>query len=131
MSRPRCRAPLALALGLLVATSPVRPAWASTDFDRYLGVVVHYYQELDYERALQQLRRTRRLATTLQQDVLVSLYEGILLAELGQWEKARASFESALMLDPEAKLPVAVSPKVQRELETQRERVRQELAKRG
>lgn len=128
MSLFRHRASLALALGLALATSPLRPAWGASDYERYLRAAERLYESLEYERALQQLSRARKLASSVQQDVEVSLYEGILYAELGRWSQARASFKAALLLEPEARLPLTVSPKVQKELEAQREQVRKELA---
>jgi tetratricopeptide (TPR) repeat protein len=128
MSLFRHRASLALALGLALATSPLRPAWGASDYERYLRAAERLYESLEYERALQQLSRARKLASSVQQDVEVSLYEGILYAELGRWAQARVSFKAALLLEPEAKLPITVSPKVQKELEAQREQVRKELA---
>lgn len=124
----RHRASLALVLGLALATSPLRPAWGASDYERYLRAAERLYESLEYERALQQLARARKLASSVQQDVEVSLYEGMLYAELGRWAQARASFKAALLLEPEAKLPLTVSPKVQKELEAQREQVRKELA---
>jgi hypothetical protein len=63
------------------------------------------------------------------QDVTVSLYEGLIFSDMGRWARVRAAFKTALLLDPEAKLPVKASPKVVRELEKMRVRVRKELAR--
>jgi hypothetical protein len=98
------------------------------DFDRYLIAAIRLYESLEYEHALAQLGRARKLASTVQEDVIVSLYEGILHADMGRGEEARASFKTALLLDPNAKLPLSVSPKVEKEFETMRTRVKKELA---
>ncbi|WP_225413455.1 hypothetical protein [Stigmatella hybrida] len=74
-----------------------------------------------------QLERARGLARGLAQDVAVTLREGICLADMGQWEKAQMSFREGLLLDPEAKLPLRVSPKLERDFEDVRTRVRKEL----
>jgi tetratricopeptide (TPR) repeat protein len=110
---------------------PLRPALAaSDDFQRYLGAAVQLYENLEYERALAQLQRARGVARGVEQDVSLGLHEGILLAELGRWDEARASFETALLLEPSATLPLRVSPKVEREFESIRQRVSASLARR-
>jgi tetratricopeptide (TPR) repeat protein len=131
MSPSPRRAPLGLVLGLLLVSSPLRPALAaSDDFQRYLGAAVQLYESLEYERALAQLQRARSVARGVEQDVSLGLHEGILLAELGRWDEARASFETALLLEPSATLPLRVSPKVEREFESVRKRVSASLARR-
>ena len=50
-----------------------------------------------------------------------------MLANLGRWEAARRAFTAALLQDPEAKM-LLLSPKVKKELERVRVRVRKELA---
>ncbi len=124
------RAPRALLLGLLLAGSPLRSALAEDDFQSYLRAAVQLYEDLEYERALSQLQRARRIARGVAQDVSLGVHEGILLAELGRRDEARAAFETALLLDPDAKLPLPVSPKLEREFESIRERVLTTLASR-
>jgi tetratricopeptide (TPR) repeat protein len=145
--------PLVLLLGLLLGAVPPTPAQAAKkaparaqkekkstpraspgkkkDFNRYLVAAVRLYESLEYERALVQLERARRLVDDVKQDVLLSLYEGSIQADLGRMEEARASFKTALLLEPEATLPLRVSPKVEREFEAMRVRVRKELAIEG
>ncbi|QRN96915.1 hypothetical protein JRI60_49465 [Archangium violaceum] len=139
------RKPLALLLGLALGVVPTPPAQAAKktverpakksgtrsekDFNRYIVAAVRLYESLEYERALAQLGRARRLVDTVKQDVLVSLYEGAIQADLGRMNEALASFKTALLLDPDAKLPLRVSPKVESEFEALRERVRKELSR--
>jgi tetratricopeptide (TPR) repeat protein len=124
------RAAALLVLGLLLMVgAPVRSAHAADDFNRYLRAAVRLYETLDYERALKQLERARRVARGVEEDVTLGLHEGIILADMGRWQDARATFKTALLLNPEAKLPLRVSPKVEAEFEKQRERARQELAR--
>jgi len=131
MSPSPRRAFLGLVLGLLLVGGPPRPALAADDFQRYLGAAVQLYENLEYERALTQIQRARSVARGVEQDVSLGLHEGILLAELGRWDEARASFETALLLEPSASLPpLSVSPKVQREFESIRQRVSASLARR-
>ncbi len=95
-----------LALGLLLFGSMPRTAFAATDFERYLSSTLSLYEDLEYERALKQLERARKAAVGVEQDMLLSMYEGAILADMGRWEEARAAFRTALSLDPEAKLPL-------------------------
>ncbi|QRN97512.1 hypothetical protein JRI60_52795 [Archangium violaceum] len=130
MSLPRLRTPHALVLGLLLVGGPSRPALAADDdFERYVAAARRLYDNLSYERALDQIQRARRISKGVEQDVTLGLYEGIILADLGRWEEARESFLTALLLQPDASLPVRVSPKVEKEFEAQRVRARQELAR--
>ncbi|WP_147451107.1 hypothetical protein, partial [Corallococcus llansteffanensis] len=88
-----------------------------------------FYDDLEYERALEQLTQARRYSTGEADDVLLSLYEGAVLADLGRTEASITAFRAALLLQPEAKLPVKVSPKVERRFEEVRQQVQRDLAK--
>jgi len=89
-------------------------------------------EDLEYERALEQISRAKKVSQGPEDDVAVSLYEGVVLAELskGRQDEAEAAFKSALFLDPDAKLPLSVSPKLKRRFEEVRKKVRAELAAR-
>ncbi len=128
MPSTKYRALLALFVGFLVIGSPLGSAHAASDLERYLTAATRLYENLEYELALAQLQRARNVARGVEEDVTVALYEGIILADLNRWEQARASFLMALMLKPDAKLPLRVSPKVEREFEAQRERALRQLA---
>src|SRR5687767_11396097 len=118
-----------LMLCLLAVGLVPRPASAQDEFDRYLTAAVQLYESLDYDQALEQLQRAKPLARGIKQDVTVALYEGILLADMGRQEQSRTAFRTALLLDPEAKLPIKVSPKVARSFEEVRTSVRKSLAR--
>ncbi|WP_147443502.1 hypothetical protein [Corallococcus sicarius] len=94
----------------------------------YVRSARQLYDNLEYERALEQLSRARAHSTGEADDVLLSLYEGVLLADLGKNEASTTAFKAALLLQPEAKLPVKVSPKVERRFEDVRRQVRRKLA---
>ncbi|WP_257448763.1 class III extradiol ring-cleavage dioxygenase family protein [Archangium lipolyticum] len=128
LSNRRASVMLVLVLLSLVG-APLSAAHAADDFNRYLRAAVRLYEGLDYERALKQLERARRVARGVEEDVTLGLHEGIILADMGRWQDALATFKTALLLNPEAKLPLRVSPKVEAEFEKQRERARQELAR--
>jgi hypothetical protein len=102
-------------------------ARAQDDFSRYLKAAARLYKSLEYERALDQVQRAKKLANTLDQDVAVALHEGIILADMGKRDESLVAFKTALLLEPEAKLPFKVSPKMERDVEEIRTQVRKEL----
>ncbi|WP_147448650.1 hypothetical protein [Corallococcus terminator] len=95
----------------------------------YLLLANQFYDALEYERALEQLAQARRFSTGESDDVLLSLYEGVILADLGRNEASTVAFKAALQRQPQAKLPVKVSPKVERRFEELRRQVERERAK--
>lgn len=72
------------------------------------------YESLEYERALGELALVQRSSLTEQDALVVMLYRGIILLDMGEPEAAFAAFQAALQLRPDAKLPMMVSPKIQR-----------------
>src|SRR5437868_4345699 len=116
-----------LAVCLLAMAAVPSTARAQDDFSRYLKAAARLYKSLEYERALEQVQRAKKLANTLDQDVAVALHEGIILADLGKREESLVAFKTALLLDPDAKLPFKVSPKMERDVEEIRTQVRKEL----
>ncbi|MCE9668308.1 hypothetical protein LY474_10840 [Myxococcus stipitatus] len=121
-----------LSLGLLLLPVGAR-AEPSPDVRKYLMSINRLIEDLEYERALEQISRAKKVSQGPEDDVAVSLYEGVVLAELskGRQDEAEAAFKSALFLDPDAKLPLSVSPKLKRRFEEVRKKVRAELAARG
>ncbi|MFE8602916.1 hypothetical protein [Archangium violaceum] len=103
-------------------------AQVSPEVRTYLTSVSSLYESLEYERALEQISSARRLTRGAEDDVALSLYEGLILADMGQNDAASAAFKAALFLNPEAKLPVRVSPKVARQFKGLRKQVKQALA---
>ncbi|KFE68566.1 hypothetical protein DB31_7803 [Hyalangium minutum] len=114
-----------LAVGLIPGV-----VWAQDDFHRYFSEAVKLYNRGENEQALEQFQQAKARTYVVQQDVVVALYEGLILLELGPKEKALAALETGLLLDPDAELPVMVSPKVKEEFEALREKVRKKLARR-
>jgi tetratricopeptide (TPR) repeat protein len=127
MLRPFYPAAWLLVVCLLAVGAIPSTAHAQDDFSRYLKAAERLYKSLEYERALEQVQRAKKLARTLDQDVAVALHEGIILADLGKREESLVAFKTALLLDPEAKLPFKVSPKMAKDVEEIRARVRKEL----
>lgn len=128
MSCSRRQASGILAVFVLAVGIVPRTARAEDDFQRYINAVAQLYASGESERALEQLERARLRSWEVEQDVLVELYEGLILLDLGQREQALAAFEAGLLLDPEATLPVKVSPKVSGAFEEVRKQVRKKLA---
>jgi tetratricopeptide (TPR) repeat protein len=111
---------------LAVGTLP-QPAQAETVFERYFATAQWLYENLEYEQALEQLQRTMKLVQGVEQEVPVLILRGVILAEMGKQEESQKAFESALLLNPDAKLPFNVSPKVARSFEKVSTRVHKEL----
>ncbi|WXH29727.1 hypothetical protein WA016_03686 [Myxococcus stipitatus] len=119
-------------LGVLLLPLVAR-AEVSADVRRYLISIHRLIDDLAYERALEQISRVKKVSQGPEDDVAVSLYEGVILSELskGRQEDAEAAFKSALFLNPDAQLPLNVSPKLKKRFEQVRAKVQEELAKRG
>ncbi|QDE94489.1 MULTISPECIES: hypothetical protein [Myxococcus] len=126
MTWGRCL-PLAACIWIVI---PVHAASADSDFERHVAEAVRLYDDLEYERALEQLDRARGSLRGTRDRMSLALYRGIISADLGRWQAARDEFRSALLQEPGARLPLRVSPKVSREFEAQRALAKAELARR-
>ncbi len=122
---------------LLLLALPL-PALAARDsIDNHLRVIKQLLISTRYEEALAQVKVARQERHGTDEDVTLWLYEGILLFELRQEEEGTAAFRRGLLLRPEAKLPVPVSPKIQKAVDSvrqevirQRDAARQDVARR-
>ncbi|ADO68051.1 hypothetical protein [Stigmatella aurantiaca] len=127
--RPGMHAPhkalILLLLGIIPST--VR-AEGAAEVQTYLLSIQRLFDDLEYERALSEIQLARQVPHGTDEEVTLTLYEGILQYELGQQEQGKAAFKSALSLRPEAKLPVQVAPKVKSLFESVRQQVNQEMA---
>jgi tetratricopeptide (TPR) repeat protein len=109
-------------------TAPASPTPATSGEVRdYVVSINRLYENLEYERALQQIERAKRLAQGAEDEVVLSLYEGIILSEMGRKDEATAAFKSALFLRPDAKLPVKVAPKLETNFESVRRTVKKQM----
>lgn len=122
---PRIRALAALFLALAVASTAHAQ---SSDAQRYLLAASRLYENLEYERALDQLKKARGVSGGVDDDVAIALYEGVILAEMGKQEDGIAAFKEGLYLKPEAKLPVKVAPKIEQLFLSTKNDVLKELA---
>lgn len=119
------RAAIALAL---LASSAVSAECKKDDFNRYIAAAVRLYEGLEYERALDQLTRAKEFSCGVADDAVLRMYEGIVRSDLGDGEKARAAFKEALLLEPDAEIPLKVSPKMRKLIESLRAEAKKELA---
>ena len=101
---------------------------ANEEYGRFITAASRLFENLEYERALEQLANAKKLAKSADEQTEVALYEGIVLLELGRSDEAKAALQTALYLSPDAKLPVRVSPKVNAQIEAIRAQVKKELA---
>ncbi|MFY0526534.1 hypothetical protein ACN28I_26465 [Archangium gephyra] len=119
---------------LLVLAALVLPFAARAanegEIHNYIRSINRLYESLDYEFALDQLQLARKLPRGTDEEVTLSLYEGIILCEMGKQKPGASSFRVALLLRPDAELPVQVAPKVEALFESMRNQVKQEMASR-
>ncbi len=100
----------------------------SAEVKKYLNTAITLYENLEYEKALKQLKQAHVKSPGADDDAKISLLEGIVLADMGREEKALTAFKTGFSVDVEAKLPLEVSPKVQAVAEKARANVRKMLA---
>ncbi|MBZ4417061.1 tetratricopeptide repeat protein [Myxococcus sp. RHST-1-4] len=93
-------------------------------FRARLQTAARLYEELEYEQSLEALFHAKAQARSDEDRVQVALYRGIVLADLGQRPQSLTAFREALSLNLDARLPVRVSPKVERDFENVREELR-------
>jgi hypothetical protein len=114
-------------LAALLLVAPLARA-EDAEVQSYFNAVNRLYQNLENERALETLMRAKKFSRGPDDDALISFYEGIILADLGRKDDSQAAFKTGLFLRPDARLPLKVSPKVERDFEALRAVVLRELA---
>ncbi|WP_140874369.1 tetratricopeptide repeat protein [Myxococcus xanthus] len=107
-----------LALSQPSAAPPKETSTSSATFRAYIRAAAQLYEELEYEAALNVLTVARTQAASEGELAEAAIYEAIVLADLGRRHEAIKAFAEALRLNPDAKLPVRVSPKVVKDFET-------------
>lgn len=120
--------PTAMILGLLLMLPYTAQAVSNEDVRTYLISIHRLYESLEYERALDQVQLARQAPRGIEDEVALSLYEGIIQFEMGREEQCANAFKAALLLRSDAKLPVKVAPKIERIFESVRQQVKHELA---
>jgi tetratricopeptide (TPR) repeat protein len=99
----------------------------SAEVKKYLNAAVTLYENLEYEKALKQIQRAKTKSTGAGDDARIALYEGIIYADMGKEEQALNTFKTGLSMEPEAKLPLEVSPKVEKVFNKARDNVQKLL----
>ncbi|MFY1825558.1 hypothetical protein ACN47A_06580 [Myxococcus fulvus] len=123
----RTRPLLVVVMSLVLGSALPARAQEQGTVRPYVLAATRLYNDLEYEQALEQISRAKRLSKSQSDDALLSLYEGVILADLGQATSSDAAFKAALFLQPDAKLPLSVSPKVSERFESLRGQVRRDL----
>jgi len=104
-------------VGLLLAVAfGGVPAHARDPYrNQHLVAGIRLYADLDYEAALEQLRKAKAdPANPVPEEVAIDFYEGMCLAALNRTEPAIQAFKQGLALEPGAELPERVSPKIKK-----------------
>ncbi|HEX5752735.1 MAG TPA: hypothetical protein VFZ09_41405, partial [Archangium sp.] len=100
----------ALALVLALVLPFASPAENGNEIRNHITSINRLYENLDYEVALSRIALARKLPRGADEEITLTLYEGILLYELGRHESSASSFRAALLRRPDSKLPVQVAP---------------------
>src|SRR5437879_6463465 len=112
----------------ILASAASRAECRRAEVDRYAAAAVRLYESLEYERALDSITKGKESSCGSDDDAMLGMYEGIIRSDLGQAEQARAAFKEALLLKPDAEVPLKVSPKVRKQIEAIRATAKKELA---
>lgn len=117
-----------LAVVLIALAAPLAHGAVTPEVRKYLNSATTMFENLKYENALKQLQKAKQKSGGAEDDMAIALFEGVVLAEMGKDDQAQTSFKTALSLDPKAKLPFEVSPKVEKNFEKARVQVQKLLA---
>jgi hypothetical protein len=123
-----CAMRMAFVVIVALAVPSVRAQ--NTEVKRYLNAAITLYENLEYEKALKQLKKAKPKAAGPDDETRIALLEGCVLADMGKENDALTAFKTGFGLNLDAKLPVDVSPKVQAIVEKARSNVRKMLAPR-
>jgi hypothetical protein len=127
MWKPQWETAAVLFMGLVVAL-PTAARAQSRQVRRHLTTAERLYRALDNEGALEEVKKASRLGRGVEDDVAVSLYEGIIFADMGKQAQSNSAFRAALLLNPNANLPLKVSPKVKKAFDAIRQSIHRNRA---
>jgi hypothetical protein len=114
---------------MLASTVAADPAPEQSEVRRYLQAAAVLFQSLDDAGALEKLAQAKAVPHAVEDDVLISLYEGLITSDEGRAADSEAAFRAAFALDPNAPLPIRVSPKLAASIEKVRQEVKRRLAR--
>lgn len=100
---------LVIALLWALPSQSARRDWNS---GRYFKSALVHYEDLNYEKAIEQLKKSQLKSTNAQEACSAALLEGIILADWGKPGLAEAAFAKGFGIAVEAQLPVATSPRI-------------------
>ncbi len=112
---------------VLLATLVVISSLAQTpadSFESYLKSAAILHESLEFEQALGALEKARAHSRGVSDDVVLSLWQGVVLAEMQKQAESDQAFRKGLSLNPDAQLPTAASPSIVRNFEAVRASVR-------
>jgi N-acetylneuraminic acid mutarotase len=89
------------------------------NFGSALQEILQLIDSQEYERALRQFEDAEQRVRHDEQRVTLALYQGVILANLGEQhlERADVVYQEGLALAPWARVPLKVAPQVEREFE--------------
>ncbi|WNG15742.1 hypothetical protein [Cystobacter fuscus] len=123
----RSASAMVVALALLLPRSV--PAANDSEVKNCITSIRHLYKSLDYEHALSQIQLARQMQRGTEDEVTLSLYEGLILYDMGKQDEALTAFRAALLLRPDVALPEQkIAPKVRTRFEDMRRKVKREIA---
>ncbi|WP_257456475.1 hypothetical protein [Archangium lipolyticum] len=96
-------------------------------FRTTIGTISRLYRQMEYEQAFDQIQVARQSPLGTSELVVLSLYEGIILYDMGKHVESGDAFQMALLIREDAKLPEQVAPKIESHFEAFRRRIQEEL----
>jgi tetratricopeptide (TPR) repeat protein len=97
---------------IVVLMTPIVAGAQNPEVKKYMNGAITLYENLEYEKALKQLQKARTKAAGPDDEMIISLLEGVVLGDMGKDEAALKRFKEGFSVDLKAKLPVEVSPKI-------------------
>jgi hypothetical protein len=113
----------------LASTLAADAASEPSEARRYIQAAAVLFASLDNHGALEKLAQAKAAPHALEDDVLISLYEGLIMSDEGRAADSEAAFRAAFALDPNAPLPIRVSPKLEASIEKVRQEVKRTLTR--
>ena len=120
--------PHAVLLVVAVAVAASAQPIALNEAQKHLMSASKLYERLEYEKALDEVKKAKAAASGSADDAAIARSEGVILFDLGRRPEALVSFKRALLLEPDAHLAVRVSPKISEAYEATRVQAKSELA---
>ncbi|QRO01749.1 hypothetical protein JRI60_23345 [Archangium violaceum] len=99
----------------------------AVNFRATLGTISRLYRQMEYEQAFDQIQLARQSPLGTSELAVLSLYEGIVLYDMGKHVESGDAFQMALLIREDARLPEQVAPKIQSHFEAFRRRLQEEL----